>query len=232
MGSLIECRDLSKNYGITNALSGLNLTLEQGKITGLLGPNGCGKTTLIKLIAGLLVPTDGKVLIDGKEPGMETKKIVSYLPDKDYLHEWMKISELVGLFSDFYEDFDSVKAYDMLKSLKIDKNKRLKTLSKGTREKLQLSLVMSRQAKVYLLDEPIGGVDPSARDYIIRTIITNYREDSGVIITTHLIHDIESVLDDVVVLENGTLREHSDADTMREKYGMSVDAVFRGWFRC
>lgn len=232
MGSLIECCNLSKNYGITNALSELNLTFEQGKITGLLGPNGCGKTTLIKLIAGLLVPTEGKVLVNGKEPGVETKKIVSYLPDQNYLHEWMKISELVGLFTDFYEDFDSVKAYDMLKSLKIDKNKRLKTLSKGTREKLQLSLVMSRQAKVYLLDEPIGGVDPSARDYIIRTIITNYREDSGVIITTHLIHDIESVLDDVVVLENGMLKECSNADAMREKYGMSVDAIFRGWFRC
>lgn len=232
MSVILECRSLTKKYGSTTALSDLNLSLERGRIIGLLGPNGSGKTTLIKLINGLLVPSSGTIKINGFEPGVESKKIVSYLPEKTYLPDWMKVSDAINFFKDFYTDFDEKKAYEMLDHLHLDSTKRLKALSKGTKEKVQLILVMSRKADLYCLDEPIGGVDPAARDYILNTIITNYNENACVIISTHLIADIENVLDEIIFIKEGYLQLHASVDEIREKEGKSIDSLFREVFRC
>jgi len=232
MSAILECNSLTKNFSNLTALNNVNLSVERGRIVGLLGPNGSGKTTLIKLINGLLVPTSGKLLIDGKEPGVETKKIVSYLPERTYLPEWMRVSEAIAFFEDFYDDFDRKKAYEMLERLHLDDSKRLKTLSKGTKEKVQLILVMSRKADLYCLDEPIGGVDPAARDYILNTIISNYNENATVLISTHLISDIEKVLDDVIFIKNGFVTLQSSVDEIRSKEGKSVDTLFREVFKC
>ena len=232
MNPILQCRDLSKNFQGTIALNNVNLEVERGRIVGLLGPNGSGKTTLIKLANGLLQPSRGQILIDGKEPGIETKKIVSYLPERTYLSEWMTVRQVIDFFADFYADFNRDKAYDMLQRLGLQTTARLKTLSKGTKEKVQLILVMSRGAQLYLLDEPIGGVDPAARDYILHTIIGNYNPDSTVIISTHLISDIETVLDDVIFISAGQVVLQSNVDDIRETQGKTVDALFREVFRC
>lgn len=232
MNTIIECNNLYKSFGNTNALNGLNLKLNRGRIVGLLGPNGSGKTTLIKLANGLLTPTKGEILIDGKKPGIETKKIISYLPEKTYLNEWMKVHQIIEFFSDFYENFKPEKAYDMLKKLNINAKDRLKSMSKGTKEKVQLILVMSREADLYLLDEPIGGVDPAARDYILTTILNNYSENATVVISTHLISDIEKILDDVVFIKEGDVVLTSTVDDIRDKHGKSVDGLFREVFKC
>ena len=232
MSVLFECKDLKKKYGKKEALKGISLQIESGQIVGLLGPNGSGKTTMIKLANGLLTPSSGDITINKNKIGVETKKRVSYLPERTYLNNWMKVREMINYFSDFYEDFDSERAYDMLSKLNINPNDKLKTMSKGTKEKVQLILVMSRNADVYFLDEPIGGVDPAARDYILNTIITNYNPESTVIISTHLISDIEKVLDDVVMIKDGELVMHKSVDDIREEYGKSVDEVFRDVFRC
>ena len=232
MSVLFECKDLKKKYGKKEALKGISLQIESGQIVGLLGPNGSGKTTLIKLANGLLTPSAGEITINGNNIGVETKKRVSYLPERTYLNNWMKVKQMIDYFSDFYEDFDSERAYDMLAKLNINPGDKLKTMSKGTKEKVQLILVMSRNADVYFLDEPIGGVDPAARDYILNTIITNYNPDSTVIISTHLISDIEKVLDDVVMIKDGELVMHNTVDDIREEYGKSVDEVFREVFKC
>jgi ABC-2 type transport system ATP-binding protein len=232
MSTILECKSLTKKFTALTALSNVNLTLERGRIIGLLGPNGSGKTTLIKLINGLLVPSSGHILVDGKLPGTETKKIVSYLPEKTYLPEWMKVSDTIEFFQDFYPDFDQKKAFEMLDRLHLDPSKRMKTLSKGTKEKVQLILVMSRKADLYCLDEPIGGVDPAARDYILNTIISNYNENATVLISTHLIADIEKVLDEVVFIKDGNVTLHSSVDDLRSKEGKSVDTLFREVFKC
>lgn len=230
--NLIACKDLSKHFLTAKALDSISLTIGRGRIVGLLGPNGSGKTTLIKLLNGLLVPTSGEVLVDGEKPGSYTHSIVSYLPDRMYLSDWMSTSDLVDFFSDFYGDFDRVKAFDMLRSLNIAPTDRLKTMSKGTKEKVQLIVTMARQSQLYLLDEPIGGVDPAARDYILNTILTNYSENATVLISTHLISDIERVLDEVVFLKNGIMTLHDTVDNIRETEGKSVDQLFREVFAC
>lgn len=232
MSIIFECKDLTKKYGAFTAVENLNLSIERGKIIGLLGPNGSGKTTLIKMSNGLLTPTNGEILIDGKKVGVETKSIVSYLPERTYLNDWMKVKEMVGFFDDFYEDFDAQCAYKMLERLNINTNDKLKTMSKGTKEKVQLILVMSRKAQLYFLDEPIGGVDPAARDYILNTIITNYNPEASVIISTHLISDVEQILDEVVMIKNGHLVMHKTVDEIREEEGKSVDELFREVFKC
>lgn len=232
MNQILECKNLSKNFGSVAALNSVNLSIERGRIVGLLGPNGSGKSTFIKICNELLTPTTGEVRIGGYKPGIETKKIVSYLPEKSYLNDWMKVSEIIGFFKDFYSDFRPDKAYEMLKSLNIDPGCKLKTLSKGTKEKVQLILVMSREAQLYLLDEPIGGVDPAARDYILNTILKNYSEDSTIILSTHLISDIEKFLDDVVFIKEGQVVLTKSVDDIRDEYGKSVDALFREVFRC
>lgn len=229
---ILECENLSKNYGSVKALDNLTLKIESGKIVGLLGPNGHGKTTLIKTLSGLLSKDKGKVLIDGKRIGVGTKKIVSYLPERSYLSPEMKIKEVVSFFQEFYEDFDAKKADAMLGELSLNKESKLKSLSKGNREKVQLIMVMSRKAKLYLLDEPMGGVDPAARDYILKTIISNYSEDATVIISTHLIQDVEQILDEVVFLKEGKVMLHSDVDELRMEKEKSVDALFREVFSC
>lgn len=230
--SLLECRKLNKNYGGSFALNDIDLQIEPGRIVGLLGPNGSGKTTLIKLINGLLTPTGGEVLIDGRKPSPETKAIVSYLPERNALSEWMSAKQAMDYYADFFEDFNRDKAKEMIRNLGLDEQARIKTMSKGAREKLQLILVMSREAKLYLLDEPIGGVDPATRDYILRTIISNYNENASVIISTHLIADVEQVLDDVIFLREGHVELHESVDEIRNEKGTSVDALFREVFRC
>ncbi len=232
MEDILVCQNLSKSYGGFPALSGISLNLQRGKIIGLLGPNGSGKTTLIKLISGLLTPSYGSILVNGLPIGIETKKIVSYLPERHYFADWMKVKDILDFFKDFYENFNMQKALDMLAALNINPAMRFKTMSKGTKEKIQLIVVMSREADLYLLDEPIAGVDPAARDYILDRIITNYSENSSVIISTHLIQDIETILDDVIMIQNGTIRMHQSVDEIRAQYGMSVDGVFREVFRC
>jgi ABC-2 type transport system ATP-binding protein len=229
---ILECRNLSKRYGRQLALDGISLGLKGGRITGLLGPNGSGKTTLIKLAAGLLQPSGGEALIDGKKPGVETKTEVSYLSDRFVLDGWMRITEILSFFADFYPDFRRDSAEAMLKNLGVDPGKRFKTLSKGNREKVQLILVMARKARLYLLDEPIGGVDPAARDYIINTIIGNYSEDAAVLISTHLIQDVEQILDDVIFLKEGKVVLQGAADDIRTEKGASIDALFREEFKC
>ncbi len=230
MRDLIECRNLQKNYGKKEVLKDINLHIQKGKIIGLLGPNGSGKTTLMKLMNGLLQPTQGEVLIGGMEPGEETKSIVSYLPDKMYFADWMKVKDLMEFFQDFYADFDRERAENMCASLGIPQNEKIKSLSKGTKEKVQLILVMCRKARVYLLDEPIAGVDPAARDYILDTIPTNYNPEGTVIISTHLISDIEKILDEVILIREGTILSHAEVDDMREESGKSIDEMFRDMF--
>lgn len=232
MSAILECKSLTKNFNNVSALSEVNLTLERGKIVGLLGPNGSGKTTLIKLINGLLVPTSGSLRIAGMEPGIETKKLVSYLSERTYLPDWMKVSDTIAFFKDFYDNFDEKRAYEMLERLNLDPGKRLKSLSKGTKEKVQLILVMSRRADLYCLDEPIGGVDPAARDYILNTIISNYNENATVIISTHLIADIENVLDEVIFIKEGHVTLQADVDDIRNQEKKSIDSLFREVFRC
>ena len=232
MNALLECRNLTKSYGRKPALSNVDLTISPGRIVGLLGPNGSGKSTLIKLANGLLTPTAGEILVCGKRPGVESHLAVSYLPDKNYLNDWMRVSDLISYFSDFYQNFNASRARDMLRRLDIDERQRLKALSKGTKEKVQLILVMSRKARLYLLDEPIGGVDPAARDYILNTIITNYDEQASIVLSTHLIADIEKVLDDVIFLAEGRVALVSSVDEIREKNGKSVDTLFREVYKC
>jgi len=232
MSKIVECKNLCKSYGSKKVLDNINLDIPSGKIVGLLGPNGSGKTTFIKLLNGLLTPTSGKILIDNNTPGVETKKIVSYLPERNYLNDWMKVSDLIKFFKDFYDNFNADKAYDMLGKLGINPKDSLKTMSKGTKEKVQLIFVMSREAKLYLLDEPIGGVDPAARDYIIDTILRNYNEDATIIISTHLIADIEQILDEVIFLKEGQIVMAKSVDELREESGKSVDSLFREVFKC
>lgn len=232
MNNILECSNLTKFYTGVPALTNLNLTIPKGKIVGLLGPNGSGKTTFIKIAAGLLTPTSGKLTIDGNAPGIETKSFVSYLPERTYLSSWMKVSDIIAMFADFYDDFDVARANDMLKRLGVSTDLKLKTLSKGTKEKVQLVLVMARRARLYLLDEPIGGVDPATREYILNTIISNYNENSTIVISTHLITDIEKVLDEFVFINKGQVVMRGDVDNVRETEGKSIDELFREVFRC
>ena len=233
MSKVLTCEKLTKVYGKEKtALDGIDLELDFGRIVGLLGPNGSGKTTLLKLAKGLLQPTEGRIRIAGMAPGPETKELVSYLPDADWLPDWMRVEELVEMFRDFYADFDTAKANEMLEKLELSPKAILKSLSKGNKEKVQLILAMSRNARLYLLDEPIGGVDPAARDYILHTILSNYSKDATILISTHLIEDIEPVLDEAIFLKEGTVFAHRSVDEIRENEGMSVDAYFREVFKC
>ncbi len=233
MSVLVKIDNLTKSYGGSRpAVNNLSLTIESGRIIGLLGPNGSGKTTVIKIINGLLRPTSGEVLIEGEPPGPFTKSIISYLPERTYLEAQKTVTDLLGFFSDFYDDFDPDRARMMINALGIEEDARIKTMSKGTKEKVQLILVMSRKAKLYILDEPIAGVDPAARDYIIRTIINNYNKDATVLICTHLISDIEDILDEVVFLKKGHLVLRGTKEEIRNKYGVSVDKHFREVFKC
>jgi ABC-2 type transport system ATP-binding protein len=232
MNELLKLTNVSKIYGKKSALSNVNLTIGKGKIVGLLGPNGSGKTTLLKLVNGLLQATTGEILINGNKPGITSKSIISYLPERTYLNNWMKVSEILEFFKDFYSDFNIEKAKNMLNSLNIDENDKLRTMSKGTKEKVQLVLVMSRNAQIYLLDEPIGGVDPATRDYILNTIISNYSENSTVIISTHLIQDVEKIFDDIIFLSKGEIVLHDSVDNVREQKQKSIDELFREVFKC
>lgn len=232
MSNLIEMRGLTKVYNAVTALYNVNLDIESGHIVGLLGPNGSGKTTMIKILCGLLCPTSGSVLVDGQPIGVNSKRVISYLPDKTYLDDNKTIKETIELFIDFYPDFDPNRAYDMLARLGINPAAKLKTLSKGNKEKVQLILVMSRRARLYILDEPIAGVDPAARDYILNTIISNYDPQATILISTHLIADVESVLDDVIFLQNGQIALHASVDDIRANEGKSVDTLFREVYRC
>lgn len=232
MTALVQFNHVTKQYGDKKALDDISFTLEPGKIYGMLGPNGSGKSTAIKIINDLLKPTSGTVQINGLAPGVESKKIISYLPDRSYLNDWMKVEDAFKLFEDFYEDFDRNRAEEMLKSLNIASDARLKTLSKGTLEKVQLILIMARRAKLYILDEPIAGVDPAAREYILQTILSNYGEESSILISTHLITDIEKVLDEVLFLQNGRIVLSGAVDDIRAEHGKSIDGLFREVFRC
>jgi len=232
MNNLLECRNLSKYFGHIKALDNISLNIGYGRIVGLLGPNSSGKSTFMKICNDLLTPSSGEIRISGFKPGVESKKIISYLPERNYLNDWMKVSDIINFFNDFYPDFNKEKAYDMLGKLNIHAGDRLKTMSKGTKEKVQLILVMSRNAQLYLLDEPIGGVDPAARDYILDTIIRNYNENATVIISTHLISDIEKVLDEVVFIKEGQIVMHKTVDEIREQTGKSIDSLFREVFKC
>ncbi len=230
--SILESKGLVKRFGATTALDGVTFAIEPGRIVGLLGPNGSGKTTLIKLANGLLVPTAGEIWVDGQAPGKESHAAVSYLPERTSLPLWMTVKELQTFYHDFYADFQVELSEEMLDRLEISPKQRMKQMSKGTREKVQLILTMSRQAKLYLLDEPIGGVDPAARDYILDTIIRNYNPEAAVVISTHLIADIEKVLDEVIFIDRGQILFQSSVDSIREEKGMSVDALFREVYRC
>lgn len=232
MEAILSCQGLTKLYGMKPALSDFTYDFAKGRIVGLLGPNGSGKTTLLKLAAGLLTPTGGSVRVCGMEPGVETKKHVSFLPERNYLPTGMRVRETIDFFSDFYADFQLDKAAEMLRDLNIRPEDKISAMSKGTREKMQLALVMSRRAELYLLDEPIGGVDPAARDYILNTIIRNYNEDATLVLSTHLIHDIETVFDDVVLIGGGRAVLAGSVDSIRETHGKSIDALFREVFRC
>ncbi len=232
MSIILECKALSKIYRDAKALDEIELCVESGRIVGLLGPNGSGKTTLIKLANGLLTPTSGELLIDSKPVGVETKKIVSYLPDHNFLSGWMSSEQMMDYYGDFFEDFRRERAEKMLAELGIDPKKKIKTLSKGTQEKVALILTMSRDAKLYLLDEPIAGVDPATRDYILKTIITNYNEEATIIISTHLISDVEQILSDVIFINGGKVVLSDSVDDIRMREGKSVDELFREVFRC
>ncbi|MGE4485103.1 MAG: ABC transporter ATP-binding protein [Oscillospiraceae bacterium] len=230
--SVLECRDLSKSYGSVQALSHISFEIEPGCIVGLLGPNGSGKTTLIKLANGLLTPSSGEILVNGMAPCKETRRLVSYLPEQTCISTWMTVNQLLDFYSDFFADFRRDAALSMLQHLNINQNQRIRQMSKGTREKVQLIMVMSRAADLYLLDEPIGGVDPATRDYILNTIISNYNPEAAVIISTHLIADVEKVLDKVIFINRGEIALQSSVDAIREEKGMSVDALFREVFKC
>ena len=232
MSELLTVQNLSKNYGSKQALRNVSLSVSRGRIVGLLGPNGSGKTTMLKLINGLLRPSAGQVMIDGQVPGVKTKPLISYLPDKSYLNDWMTVSQLIEFFAGFYADFSREKAAEMLKSLQIDGGERLKALSKGTKEKVQLILVMARNAPLYLLDEPIGGVDPAARDYILDTILSNYNENASILFSTHLIADVEKIFDDVIFINQGEIVLADSVDHIRQEHNKSVDELFREVFKC
>lgn len=229
---VLEIKNVHKKYLSHPVLEGVGFSIPRGKIVGLLGPNGCGKTTILKLISGLLQLDEGEIRINGICPGQQTKSMISYLPERSYLNNWMKISDILNLFSDFYADFDRERAEQMLTDLKISKEEKLKTMSKGTKEKVQLILVMSRRASLYLLDEPIGGVDPATREYILHTILKNFDENSSILITTHLIQDVETIFDQVLFLNQGKIVIDGEVDEIREKYGKSIDGLFREVFRC
>ena len=231
MNELIRCTGLTKKYGNVLALNNIDLTVERGKIIGILGPNGSGKTTLIKLINGLLTPNGGEILVNGQAPGVETKKIVSYLPDNNFLPAWMTAEQIINLFCDFYDDFRPDLAYEMLDRLGVEKKTRLKNLSKGNKEKVCLILIMSRNAQLYVLDEPIAAVDPATRDYVISTIINNYNPEASVLISTHLISDIENVLDEAIFINNGQIVLHKSVEDIREENSKSVDELFREVFK-
>ncbi|MBE5806555.1 MAG: ABC transporter ATP-binding protein [Clostridiales bacterium] len=229
---LLEINNLNKSFDNKKILKDINLNIQTGKIIGLLGKNGVGKTTLIKLINDLLTPTSGEILIKGQKIGVETKKVISYLPERTYLNKQMKVSEVISYFEDFYENFDSSKAKKLLKDLDLDINQKLAKMSKGMQEKVQLVLVMSRNADLYVLDEPLGGVDPATRDYILDTILSNFSENASVIISTHLISDIEKILDEVIFIDKGQIVLQSDADKLRKKEKSSIDEIFRRMFKC
>lgn len=229
---VLNCKDLTKKYGAVKALDGVTLSVKAGRIVGLLGPNGSGKTTLIKLANGLLTPTSGEISVMGMSIGRQTRKIVSYLPDRMALPDWMKVSQLLDFYADFYEDFSMQAAKEMLEHLHIENGMTVKHMSKGTKEKVQLILTMSRAAQLYLLDEPIGGVDPATRDYILSTIITSYNPEAAVIISTHLIADVEKVLDDVILIDHGHVVLEASVDDIRAEKGKSVDELFREMFKC
>ena len=230
--SVLECSQLCKHYGRVQALNGVDLTLEPGRIVGLLGPNGSGKSTLIKLACGLLTPSEGSIRICGEKPGAVTNALVSYLPERMAVPEWMSVKELLAFYADFYDDFQLEAARQMLDALGLASAKQIRQMSKGSREKVQLILTMSRQARLYLLDEPIGGVDPATRDYILSTIIAHYNPEASVVISTHLIADVEKILDEVVFLQEGRVLLHDEVDALREEKGKSMDALFREVFKC
>ncbi|OSB12321.1 ABC transporter ATP-binding protein [Paraclostridium bifermentans] len=230
--NIAEFNDVYKKYGKKQVLEEFNLNIPKGKIVGLLGPNGSGKTTMIKLLNGLTQCDKGNVFINGLKPSVKTKEIVSYLPDRNYLNEDMNVKELLKLFSDFYKDFDINKAKEMIKNLNLEENEKIKSMSKGTKEKVGLILVMSRNAKLYILDEPIGGVDPASRAYIIKTILKNFNEDSTLLIATHLINEIENICDEVIIISKGEILLKGNVDEIREEKGMSIDALFREEFKC
>ena len=229
---ILEIKDLNKSFDNKKVLKDINITLSSGKIVGLLGKNGAGKTTLIKLINDLLTPTSGEILVNGNKVGVESKKVISYLPERTYLNKQMKVSEVLEYFKDFYDNFDYKKAKRLLKDLDLDINQRLAKMSKGMQEKVQLVLVMSRKADLYILDEPLGGVDPATRDYILDTILSNFNDNASVIISTHLISDIEKILDEVIFIDKGKVILQSDADTLRKKEKSSIDEIFRRMFKC
>lgn len=231
MTNILKAENLCKSYYNKKALQGVNLTIQQGKIVGLLGPNGSGKTTFLKIAAGILHPSSGTLLIDGQEPGVYTKSIVSYLPDTEYFLKWMKIKDAVQYFKDFYSDFDEKKAFELLEFMKLDANSSVKSLSKGMKEKLKLTLVLSRKAKLYILDEPLGGVDPTAREKILDAIINNFSEDSSMIITTHLVNDIERIFDDVAFISDGEIVLQGNAEELRLSKNQSIDELYREVFR-
>ena len=232
MEELLICKNVNKNYGNKKVLKNINFSIPRGKIIGLLGKNGTGKTTLIKLINDLLTLDSGEIIIDGKKIGVESKKIISYLPERTYLDKSMTVNEVIDMFSEFYDNFDSKKARKLLKDLKLDVNSKLSKMSKGMQEKVQLVLVMSRKALLYILDEPLGGVDPATRDYILDTILTNFNEGASVIISTHLIADIERILDEVIFIDDGKIVLIENADKLREKEEASIDEIFRRKFKC
>lgn len=229
---LLECKHLCKSYGSKSVLKDINLTIPRGKIVGLLGRNGQGKTTLIKLINDLLTPTSGEVLVNGKHIGVESKKIISYLPERTYLDKTMTLNDVVKYFKEFYDNFDSKKAFKLFNDLDLDINQKLSSMSKGMQEKVQLVLVMSREADLYILDEPLGGIDPATRDYILDTILTNFNEGASIIISTHLISDIERILDEVIFIEKGRVVLSSSTDELRQKENASIDEIFRRSFKC
>lgn len=230
MSNIIEIKGLTKSYLNKKALNNVSLNMEKGKVIGILGPNGSGKTTMIKIITGILRSSKGEVLIDGKEPGVYTKSIVSYLPDRNFLYSWMSIQDAINFYKDFYKDFDENKAYELLEFMKLNKDMEISSLSKGMTEKLNLTLVLSRKAKVYVLDEPIAGVDPVARDQILDAIIKNYNEDSTMIITTHLVRDMENIFDEVIFLKDGEIQSMGNAEELRETNNMQIDDLYKKIF--
>lgn len=232
MSELLKISNVSKKYKSIRALDNVSMTLESGKIIGLLGPNGSGKTTLIKIINGLLKEYDGEVLVDGKKIGVESRKIISYLPDENYFQDWMYVRDVLSIFSDLYEDFDQANCLNLMNRFKLDKTMKIKEMSKGMKEKFQLSLVMSRKAKLYILDEPIAGVDPAAREVILDVILNNYEEDALVLISTHLISDLETIFDDVIFLKEGSIVLHQSSEDLRMEKKQSIDEIFREVFRC
>lgn len=230
MNNIVEIKNLTKNYSKKRALNNLNLNIEKGKVVGILGPNGSGKTTLIKILAGILRQTNGEVIIDEHKPGVHTKSVVSYLPDRNFLYDWMKIQDAIDIYKDFYNDFDEKKADELLKFMKLESDMKVNNLSKGMKEKLNLTLVLARKAKLYILDEPIAGVDPVARDQILNAIINNFEENSSMIITTHLVRDMENIFDDVVFLSEGDVILKGNAEKLREEKSMQIDDLYKEIF--